>query len=253
MSDFKMNNNIAQNNSAARERGGSIAREYERVVNTFNKVLEFKEKVRLLLETRSVDLHEALSVNTEKLNTLSRNIDIYDSNINKIANHLEEMLAEETIIKNKYTQLLQGASMEMVGVSTSDEVLSTESSSEGEHSNENLMQKRNHYIDGLNSSFHKLDEDLQSISFSRTEMLNARSEIFIKKEQALENKAFFLETERCLKEEINKIKADLNKSVSEEELLTHEYSQLINKVESCIVISEDIDNVLFSSLTAAME
>ena len=113
------------------------------------------------------------------------------------------------------------------------------------------MQKRNHYLDGLNSSFHKLDDDLQSISCMRTEMLNARSEIFKKKEQALEKKAIVEENARHLKGELDKVTSDLEVSVKEEEVLTLEYAQLISKVESCIVVSEDIDRVLFSSLTAA--
>ena len=52
MSEYDMNGNVASENSAARERGASVAREYERVVNTFNKVLLFKEKIRLSVEHR---------------------------------------------------------------------------------------------------------------------------------------------------------------------------------------------------------
>ena len=253
MSEFNKNTNIAHDNSAARERGASIAREYERVVNTFNRVLQFKEKVRLSLENRTIDLQNHLSNNAEKLSTLNRNIEIYDSNAAKIVNNLEEMLTEETRIKGKYNSLLQGASMEMVGVNIDDEILSKESSIEDKSSTENLMQKRNHYLDGLNSSFHKLDNDLQSICCLRTEMLNARSEIFKKKEQALDKKAAVEENERCLKGELDRVTSDLKISIKEEEVLTLEYAQLINKVESCIIISEDTDRVLFSSLTAARE
>ncbi|SVA08485.1 uncharacterized protein METZ01_LOCUS61339, partial [marine metagenome] len=36
MSESNMNGNVASENSAARERGASVAREYERVVSTFN-------------------------------------------------------------------------------------------------------------------------------------------------------------------------------------------------------------------------
>ena len=253
MSEFNKNTSIAHENSAARERGESIAREYERVVNTFNRVLGFKEKVRLSLENGSINLQYQLNNNADKLSTLNRNIDIYDSNIAKIATNLEDMLTEEARIKDKYNRLLQGASMEMVGVNSGGDALFDENSIEGEPSTENLMQKRNHYLDGLNSSFHKLDGDLQSISFMRTEMLNARSEIFKKKEQALDKKALLEENERCLKGELENVLSDLEISVKEEEVLILEYAQLINKVESCIVISEDIDRVLFSSLTAANE
>ena len=115
------------------------------------------------------------------------------------------------------------------------------------------MQKRNHYIDGLSSSFHKLDDDLQSISCLRAEMLNTRSEIFKKKDQALEKKSVVTENERCLKLELEKTTSDLDNSKKEERLLTLEYAQLIYKVESCIAIDANIDNVLLASLSVANE
>ncbi|SVD23465.1 uncharacterized protein METZ01_LOCUS376319, partial [marine metagenome] len=83
MSEFNVNKGIASENSAARERGASVAREYERVVNTFNKVLVFKEKVRLSIECRIRDLEDCLNRNVDKLSTLDRNIEIYDMNVSK--------------------------------------------------------------------------------------------------------------------------------------------------------------------------
>ena len=56
MSEYNINGNVASENSAARERGASVAREYERVVNTFNKVLLLKEKIRLFVEHRMSEL-----------------------------------------------------------------------------------------------------------------------------------------------------------------------------------------------------
>ena len=209
MIEFNNNTSIARDNSAARERGESVAREFTRVVDTFNRVLQLKEKVRLSLENRSSDLEDHLSINSDKLSTLNRNIEIYDSNVAKIASNLEEMLTEEARIKEKYNKLLQGASMEMVGVNIEDEALIEGNVSEGESSAENLMQKRNHYLDGLNSSFHKLDDELESISCLRSETLNARSEIFNKKEEALDKKAVLEESERRLEEDLYRVQTDL--------------------------------------------
>ena len=80
-------------------------------------------------------------------------------------------------------------------------------------------------------------------------MLNARSKIFEKKEQALEKKVVLEENGSALKEECERLESDLEISVREEEVLTLEYAQLINKVEGSIVLSDDIDRILFSSLT----
>ena len=80
-------------------------------------------------------------------------------------------------------------------------------------------------------------------------MLNARTQICEKKEQALEKKLILDENSRELYAEIEKLASDLEVSVKEEEVLTLEYAQLINKVEGSIVLGDDIDRILFSSLT----
>lgn len=245
-----MNGNVASENSAARERGASVAREYERVVSIFNKVLLFKEKVRLSIEYRISELESSLVRNEGQLDILLRNLKIYELNISKIADNLEELLSEETSIKEKYNNLLQGASMDTVSVTAVDDESVEEKSGQASGSSaENLIQQRYHFLDNLNFSFQKLDNDLQSISSLQTEMLNARSKIFEKKEQALEKKVVLEENGSALKEECEKLESDLEISVREEEVLTLEYAQLINKVEGSIVLSDDIDRILFSSLT----
>ena len=250
MSESNMNGNVASENSAARERGASVAREYERVVSIFNKVLLFKEKVRLSIEYRISELESSLVRNEGQLDILLRNLKIYELNISKIADNLEELLSEETSIKEKYNNLLQGASMDTVSVTAVDDESVEEKSGQASGSSaENLIQQRYHFLDNLNFSFQKLDNDLQSISSLQTEMLNARSKIFEKKEQALEKKVVLEENGSALKQECEKLESDLEISVREEEVLTLEYAQLINKVEGSIVLSDDIDRILFSSLT----
>jgi len=245
MSEYNINGNVASENSAARERGASVAREYERVVNTFNKVLLLKEKIRLSVEHRISELENFLARNEEQLGTLSRNIEIYELNISRSVENLEDLLIKETHIKGKYNNLLQGVSMETVGVTAVEE----KSLQERGPSTENLIQQRYHFLDNLNSSFQKLDNDLQSISLLQTEMHNARSEILEKKEQALEKKIILDENRRDLEEEREQLESDLEISVKEEEALTLEYAQLINKVEGSIVLGDDIDRILFSSLS----
>ena len=250
MSESGVNGNIAMENSAARERGASVAREYERVVNTFNKVLLFKEKVRLSIEYRIIELKNSLANNAGQLSILSRNLEIYELNISKIADHLDELLFEESSIKEKYNNLLQGASIDMVGVAAvDDKSVEEKGSQESGTSTENLIQQRYHFIDNLNFSFQKLDDDLKSVSLLQTEMRNTRSKIFEKKVQALEKKVVLDQNSRELEGECEKLESDLEISVKEEEVLTLEYAQLINKVEGSIVLGDDIDRILFSSLT----
>jgi neutral trehalase len=248
----ELNNNIANENSAARERGSSVAREYERVTTTFNKVLSFKEKVRLASESRIRELTSYLKLNIDKITTLDRNIDIYDSNVLKIANNLEDLLAEEVSVKEKYNRLLQGEQVSMVGVAE-DFLEMSDQKIFGEPSTEKLFQQRRHYLDNLSSSFQILDNDLKALNSLQSEMINSRSEILEKKEIALDQKTELMENGNSLREDLESLETHLEISVKEEQVLTLEYAQLINKVESCIVIGEDIDRVLFASLTAVDE
>ena len=122
-----------------------------------------------------------------------------------------------------------------------------------EPSTENLIQQRHHYLDNLSSSFQFLDNDLKAINSLQSEMFTARSEIFEKKEIALEQKAELMKNGYSLREDMESLETHLEISVKEEEILILEYAQLINKVENCIIIGDDIDRVLFSSLTAVDE
>ena len=110
MSEYNINGNVASENSAARERGASVAREYERVVNTFNKVLLLKEKIRLSVEHRISELENFLARNEEQLGTLSRNIEIYELNISRSVENLEDLLIKETRIKDKYYAVISALS-----------------------------------------------------------------------------------------------------------------------------------------------
>ena len=139
--------------------------------------------------------------------------------------------------------------MDTVSVTAGDDESVEEKSGQASGSStENLIQQRYHFLDNLNFSFQKLDNELQSISSLQAEMLDARSKIFEKKEQALEKKIGLEENGSALKEECEKLESDLEISVKEEEVLTLEYAQLINKVEGSIILGDDIDQILFSSL-----
>ena len=250
MSEYDMIENVAGENTAARERGTSVAREYERVVNTFNKVLLYKEKIRLSFEHRICELDNDLTRIKDQLETLSRNIEIYELNISRSSKNLQELLVEEANAKETYNSLLKGASIEPKEVLSVEEELVDEKSLHGSQTSmENLIQQRHHFLDNLNSSFQKLDNDLKSISSLQTEMLNARSEILNKKQQALEKKIILEENKRVLEDERKILSTDLKISNKEEEVLTLEYAQLINKVEGSIVLGDDIDRILFSALS----
>ncbi len=235
---------IAHENLAIRDRGNSSAREYSRVVETFKKVLDYKEKFRISLEDKLNSIGTEVSGNVGNLETLLRNIDIYDQNIDKISSNLGNLHTEERSIKAKYEELLNGASLEALPV---------ESPPEGneEGSRELLIQRRRSYLDNLDKSFKRLDGELFSIEKLRSELTRARGEILVKKDEA-QKKIHLLEEEGSrLLDEVKRIEAELESSVKEEDQLIKEFNVLTEKVESSLEISDEVDHILFTYLTAA--
>ena len=103
---------ITQENLTIRERGNLSAQEYSRIVVTFKKVLDYKEKFRNSLEAKLSAISKEVNDNVENLETLLRNIDIYDQNIDKISSNVGNLYSEESTIKTQYEELLNGSLME---------------------------------------------------------------------------------------------------------------------------------------------
>jgi chromosome segregation ATPase len=233
---------ITQENLTIRERGNSSAHEYSRVVETFKKVLDYKEKFRNSLEEKLSAIGKEVNANVENLETLLRNIDIYDQNIDKISSNVGTLYSEESSIKAQYEELLNGSAVEdPVGKSNEDQ----------EGSRELLIQRRRNYLDNLDKSFKRLDSELFSIEKLRAELTNARGEILVKKDGAQKKIRLLEEAGKKLLDEVKRIEAELESSIKEEGLLIKEFKVLVGKVESSLEISDEMDHILFTHLTAA--
>ena len=140
---------IEKENFSIRERGTSSAHEYSRVVETFNKVLDYKEKFRNSLEEKLSTIGSKVNGNVENLETLLRNIDIYDQNIDKISSNLGNLYTEESSIKAKYEELLNGSALENITAESNPDA----NNEDPEGSRELLIRRRRNYLDNLDKSF----------------------------------------------------------------------------------------------------
>jgi chromosome segregation ATPase len=238
---------ITQENLTIRERGNSSAHEYSRIVETFKKVLDYKEKFRNSLEEKLSAIGTKVNGNVENLETLLRNMDIYDQNIDKISSNVGNLYSEESSIKAQYEELLSGSAVE--GTDPTDPKEKNEEDQEG--SRELLIQRRRSYLDNLDKSFKRLDSDLFSIEKLRAELTNARGEILVKKDGAQKKIRLLEEAGKKLLDEVKYIESELESSIKEEGLLIKEFKVLVGKVESSLEISDEMDHILFTHLTAA--
>ena len=238
---------ISKENLAIREHGNSNAREYSRVVETFIKALEYKENFRVSLEAKLNFIGKQVSGNVENLETLLRNIDIYDQNIDKISTNLGNLYAEENQIKAQYEELLNGSSQE----NSPPEPNNKSNIDDPEDLRETLIQRRKDYLDNLDKSFQRLDSELFSIDKLREELTNARSEILVKKDEAQKKIRLLEEEGKRFLDEVKRIESELTISVKEEGVLIKEFKELVGKIESSLEISDELDSTLFACLTAA--
>ncbi len=247
MTDFEPSSQISQDNSAIRERGISSAREYSRVVETFSRVLQYKETFRLSIERKLNSIGQQVKDNIENLETLMRNIDIYSQNIDKISNNLGQLQTEENSIKERYEELLNGST-------SIDQILDDDNAHDSQDladSRAYLIQRRRNYLESLDQSFKRLDGELYSIDKLRSELTRARDEILIKKDEAQKQMKALEENGVRLLDDVKRIEMELEASVDEERLLINEFNRLVNGTEKTLEISDEIDHILFTYLTAA--
>jgi chromosome segregation ATPase len=249
MSEFNISSQVSQDNLLIRERGISSAREYSRIVETFNRVLEYKESFRLSIERKLDSIGTQVKGNIENLETLMRNIDIYEQNIDKISNNLGQLKSEEISIKARYEELLAGSSaLDPIPVSSGENDNEDQDSA---GSREFLIQRRRNYLENLDKSFKRLDGELFSIEKLRSELSRARGEILVKKDEAQKKMGVLEDNCARLLEEVKRVEMELESSINEERLLVNEFKRLVSGAERTLEISDEIDHILFTYLTAA--
>ena len=246
MPEFNSSSQISQDNVSIRERGVSSAREYSRIVETFSRVLEYKEKFRMSIEGQLASIGKQVKENIENLETLMRNIDIYVQNIDKISNNLAQLQTEENSIKIRYEELLSGSTeLDSIGGDKNNDDLDSAGS------REYLIQRRRNYLETLDKSFERMDGELFSIEKLRSELTSARREILVKRDGARKKINILEENGVRLLEDVKRVEMELESSINEEELLITEFKRLVNGAERTLEISDEIDHILFTYLTAA--
>jgi chromosome segregation ATPase len=247
MTNLDPSSQISQDNIGIRERGISSVREYSRVVETFSRVLQYKESFRFSIESKLSSIGQQVKDNIDNLETLMRNINIYKQNIDKISNNLGQLQAEENSIKARYEELLNGTtSMDplLIVADKNNEDL------DSADSREYLIQRRRSYLENLDQSFKRLDGEVFSIEKLYSELTRARNEILIKKDEAEKQIQTLEEKGGRHLDDVRRLEIELETSIDEERLLVNEFKRLVNGAERSLEINQEIDHILFTYLTA---
>jgi chromosome segregation ATPase len=244
---------VQEENIAVREKGLIIARELDRVIRTFNKVLEHKDNCAKSMEADLQGFGKSLQENLDSQYEIDRNFELYDNNIEKITLNLQQLESEERAHASRYERLLKGVGIEsdVQDSEISPDDAPADSDQDSLDSLEQLRNRRESFLKNLNQEFLSLEEKLASIDKLRKELEDSRNEIREKKAHSLEKKDALEDEGKKLLNEVGRMENDLETTVLEEKNLIEESVKIIEKVESCLELDEKIDHVLFSSLTLA--
>ena len=248
----QINPYMTEENIAVREKAVIVAREFDRIVNTFKKVLEFKEKYGKTLEEKFDDLKIKLKENLDQLEEVNQNIEICDDSSEKIISNLRQLEDDEKKFSDQYERLLRGVGLDGKGLGAEnleDSNFSSSNGADGRELRERLTRRRNEFLDNLKQNFDKLEEHLSSINDLKTELNESRTELSQRKFQALEKKEELEEMGEKLVNDVGRLEKDLATTTVEEKTLIDEFSKIVNHVESCLELDEDTDHVLFSALS----
>jgi Skp family chaperone for outer membrane proteins len=242
-----------EENIAIREKGLIIAREFDRVIRTFNKVLEHKDNCAKSMEADLQGMGKSLQENLDSQYEIDRNFELYNNNIEKITLNLQQLESEERTHAGRYERLLKGVGIESdyQEPETSPDAVTSDNDQDSLDNLEQLRNRRESFLKNLNQEFLSLEEKLTSIDKLRKELEDSRNEIREKKAHSLEKKDALEEEGKKLLNEVGRLENDLETTVLEEKNLIEESVKMIQKVESCLELDEKIDHVLFSSLTLA--
>ncbi len=243
---------ITAENIAVRERSLIVAREFNRIVNTFRRVLEFKEKYGKSLEEKFDDLKVKLKDNLDQLDEVNQNLEIFERSSEKIISHLNKLDDDEKKFTDQYERLLRGIGLDGKGLGSENfenSNFSSSNGSDGQELRERLSSRRGELFENLKHSFDKLDENLTSISGLKKELNESRAEISQRKFQALAKKEELEEMGKKIVNDVGRLETELATSIAEEKTLIAEFSKIVGQVENCLELDEATDHVLFSSLS----
>jgi len=237
--------NLSSENQAARELGLSVAREFERVVETFNRVLQYKEKIGQGLEEEIVRTGQQVKSNRDAVDNLKETTQGNNQKLDGIVSKLGEIQSTEKDIVGQYQRLLKGVEGGQMDSSDDNGAAAPAMTAE------NLIRQKEDFLERMQSGFKKLDEELLSTTRLKDELELARAQIVQSNQDALRSKSGLEEVGHQLLTTLEDNAKELENSIQSERILVDEFTKIIKNVENCVSLTDNIDQVLFSSLDEA--
>lgn len=234
-----------------------LVKEFQRIIDFFNRTLLLKEKIRIALMEKIISSEKLRNEVFEKLKKVVRNIEIYDKNLEQLEQKKMVFLERESRIKKKYEEILHSSSSSQLIALANEESeifgdicqdllnISRDLQNIGKSTNrEELMKCRQEYLKGLQKLFQRMDEELAAIDKEKEKAKRFHQEIKKKKDKANKQQIALKKNYNLLVEDVKKKKVDLEISVQEEKTLISEYRKLIGRIQSSLKIIGNVEGIL---------
>ncbi|MBI3813304.1 MAG: hypothetical protein HY279_02395 [Nitrospinae bacterium] len=250
--------NILSKLNSLKEERQKVAGEAKELLERFDTVLEYREKERLRLEDEISKLTSNRNEAEEKLKALTKNILIYEINLNEVRQRLGELENKGASVKKYYEEILTGpvsnifTFKEGLGIGESgakdnpadmniqtnpDECVSDTKKTE-------LLGKKKELMEAMDSIFSKYESEVKEIEDEKNRLKAVEDDILKKDEKAKKQREILTNSLEAYSEEIKGCRENLASSIHEEMTIIEEFSRIIKNIDRAVIVSDEVKDIL---------
>ncbi len=237
-----------------------IHKDFMSLRNAFSREIDLKEKKRhsLMENIRQLDLNQV--ENCKKIETLDKNLRIYDKNIEELEMRLTNLTKRENWIKKNYSAIVSGSvndPQKLLDFGNPDSLSDTFYNlfkenldihgQQAKSKLEELQTQKNKFFETLKTLLEQYDKELSAISEEIKQLNDLNEEIDTKKNNAIQLKKELNENNDTLAEQVLKDKKELEITFDEENSLIKEFQKILQRMKADINVSDITMDILFSS------
>lgn len=238
----------------------SIYQDFTSLRSAFSREIDLKEKKRQSLIKNIRQLESKQSENCKKIETLDKNVQIYDNNAEEIETRLTNLTRRGNWIKKNYSGIVSGSMnnpQKLLNLDSPDSLTDTfynlfkenmpVHEQQVKSKLEELKTKKEKFFDTLKNLFEQYDDELSVISKEIKHLNELSEEIETKKKNAIQLKKELHESNGVMIEQVLKDQKELEITFDEENSLIKEFQKILQRMKADINVSDITMDILFSS------
>lgn len=250
-------NILSKLNSLKKERQ-KVACEAKEILERFDTVLEYKEKERLGLEEEISKLTSNKNEAEEKLKVLTKNILIYEVNLDEVRQRLDELENKGASVKKYYEDILtgpaanifafkEGSTVEAAGAKEAPADSNIEvkpDEAEPDIKKTELLGKKKELMEAMDSIFNKYESEIKEIEDEKNRLKSVEADILNKDEKAKKQQEILTNSLEAYSEEIKGCRENITSSIQEEIKIIEEFAKIIKNIDRAIIVSDEVKDIL---------